>query len=110
MINELLTAKQGTKLRKNKSEVLKITIDQNELMNIFLINGNSFKIENISQSDLTIKPNNYYMMVKIQSNYPLMKIFPIMKLYMILINIPPQKRLIINLTTLNRSIPCQKDI
>ena len=63
MINELLTAKQGTKLRKNKSEVLKIIIDQNELMNIFLINGNSFKTEDISQLDLVIKPNNYYMII-----------------------------------------------
>ena len=63
MINEILTAKRGTKLRKNGSEVLKITIDQNEIMNILLINGNKFKTEDISQSDLTIKPNNYYMII-----------------------------------------------
>ncbi len=63
MINELLPAKRGTKLRKNGSEVLKITIDQNEIMNILLINGNSFKTKDISQSDLTIKPNNYYMII-----------------------------------------------
>jgi len=68
MINELLPAKRGTKLRKNGSEVLKITIDQNELMNILLINGNSFKTENISQSDLTIKPNNYYMIINNGNN------------------------------------------
>jgi len=63
MINELLTAKRGTKLRKNGSEVLKITIDQNEIMNILLINGNNFKTEDISQSDLTIKPYQYYMII-----------------------------------------------
>jgi mannose-6-phosphate isomerase-like protein (cupin superfamily) len=63
LINELLTSKQGTKLRKNGSEVLKITIDQNEIMNIFLINGNRFKTENLSQSDLTIKPNSFYMII-----------------------------------------------
>ncbi len=68
MINELLTAKRGTKLRKNRSEVLKITIDQNELMNILLINGNSFKVENISQLDLIIKPNNYYMIINNGNN------------------------------------------
>ncbi len=63
MINEILTAKRGTKLRKNGSELLKISIDQNEMMNILLINGNSFKAENISQLDLIIKPNNYYMII-----------------------------------------------
>ena len=68
MINERLPAKRGTKLRKNGSEVLKITIDQNELMNILLINGNSFKTEIISQSDLTIKPNNYYMIINNGNN------------------------------------------
>lgn len=68
MINEILTAKRGTKLRKNGSEVLKITIDQNEMMNILLINGNSFKAENISQLDLIIKPNNYYMIINNGNN------------------------------------------
>ena len=68
MINEILTAKRGTKLRKNGSEVLKITIDQNEMMNILLINDNSFKAENISQLDLIIKPNNYYMIINNGNN------------------------------------------
>jgi len=68
MINELLPAKRGTKLRKNGNEVLKITIDQNELMNILLINSNSFKAENISQLDLIIKPNNYYMIINNGNN------------------------------------------
>ena len=68
MINELLPAKRGTKLRKNGHEVLKITIDQNELMNILLINSNSFKAENISQLDLIIKPNNYYMIINNGNN------------------------------------------
>lgn len=68
MIKEILTAKRGTKLRKNGSEVLKISIDQNEMMNILLINGNSFKAENISQLDLVIKPNNYYMIINNGNN------------------------------------------
>lgn len=68
MINELLPAKRGTKLRKNGNEVLKIAIDQNELMNILLINSNSFKAENISQLDLIIKPNNYYMIINNGNN------------------------------------------
>jgi mannose-6-phosphate isomerase-like protein (cupin superfamily) len=68
LIKEILTAKRGTKLRKNGSEVLKITIDQNEFMNILLINGNNFKAENISQSDLIIKPNNYYMIINHGNN------------------------------------------
>ena len=68
MIKEILTAKRGTKLRKNGSEVLKISIDQNEMMNILLINGNSFKAENISQLDLIIKPNNYYMIINNGNN------------------------------------------
>ncbi len=68
MINEILTAKRGTKLRKNGNEVLKISIDQNEMMNILLINGNSFKAENISQLDLIIKPNNNYMIINNRNN------------------------------------------
>lgn len=68
MIKEILTAKRGTKLRKNGSEVLKISIDQNEMMNILLINGNNFKAENISQLDLIIKPNNYYMIINNGNN------------------------------------------
>lgn len=63
MINELLTAKQGTKLRKNGNKALKITIKQNEIKDVFMINGNSFKTENLTQSDLIIKPNNYYMII-----------------------------------------------
>lgn len=68
MIKEILTAKRGTKLRKNGSEVLKISIDQNEMMNILLINGNNFKAENNSQLDLVIKPNNYYMIINNGNN------------------------------------------
>jgi len=68
LIKEILTAKRGTKLRKNGSEVLKISIDQNEMMNILLINGNIFKAENISQLDLVINPNNYYMIINNGNN------------------------------------------
>ena len=63
MINELLIANKGTKLRINGNETLKITINKKEIKDIFLINGNSFKTEHITQSDLAIKPNKCYMII-----------------------------------------------
>jgi mannose-6-phosphate isomerase-like protein (cupin superfamily) len=61
--NELLKAKQGTKLRKNGNQVLTIAIKKNELKDVLLINGNRFETQNITPSDLIVNPNNYYMII-----------------------------------------------
>ena len=68
MINKVLHAFQGTKLRKNGNETLKITINKKKIKDVLLINGNNFKTEHLTQSDLTIRPNNFYMIINNKKN------------------------------------------
>ena len=58
-----LPSQRGTRLRKNKSQWLKIEIELNKLDDIFLVNGNSLYTKGISNSDLEIAPNSYYMVI-----------------------------------------------
>ncbi len=58
-----LQSQRGTRLRKNKSQWLKIEIESNKLDYIFLVNGNSLYTRGISNSDLKIAPNSYYMLI-----------------------------------------------
>ena len=74
MISEYLLPKRGNFLRKNGTNKLVISINDNELNNIFLINGTSFITKDLSAKDLIIEPHNYYMIInngkkKIQINY-----------------------------------------
>jgi len=74
MISEYLLPKKGNFLRKNGINELVISINDNELDNIFLISGTSFITKNLSAKDLIIEPHNYYMIInngkaKIQINY-----------------------------------------
>lgn len=63
MKKENIPAQQSTSLRKNNSQELSIDIKENKFQDIFLINGTSFITEGISNSDLKIKPNSYYMII-----------------------------------------------
>lgn len=63
MKTEILPSKRSTVLRKNKSQSLRITLDQKNLRNIMLISGTSFIFENLSDSDLIISPNDHYMII-----------------------------------------------
>ncbi len=58
-----LASQRGTPLRKNKSQWLNIEIELNKLDDIFLVNGNSLYTKGISNSDLQIAPNSYYMVI-----------------------------------------------
>jgi len=60
---EIISPQKSTPLRKNTSQRLTIKIGKNKLDNIFLINGNSFITENITDSNLIIKANSYYMVI-----------------------------------------------
>jgi len=60
---ETLPAERSTPLRKNGVKELKITLSQEALEKIFLINGSTFITGNLSTSDLIVKPNNYYMII-----------------------------------------------
>ncbi len=68
MINKILHGSRGTKLRRNGNKTLKIAIKKNEIKDVILINGNSFKTEYLTQSDLTILPNNFYMIINHKKN------------------------------------------
>ncbi|MEJ2250650.1 MAG: hypothetical protein P8Y97_13485 [Candidatus Lokiarchaeota archaeon] len=63
MKSETLKPNRGTKLRKNNSKELQIKIPIQDLNNILLINENDFLVRNISSEDLTILPNNHYMII-----------------------------------------------
>ncbi len=63
MIKELIPSRRSTLLRRNNSEELIIDIDNNRYKDLFLINGPNFITDNISDSDLIIKPKAYYMII-----------------------------------------------
>ena len=63
MLEEIIQPKKGTNLRKNGQEELTILIDSNALKKIFLINGTTFFTQNLSMSNLVVKPNDNYMVI-----------------------------------------------
>lgn len=66
--HETVVPQRSTVLRRNGSQDLKIEIVKKNLQEIFLINGTTFKTEEISSSDLLIKPNSFYMVINIGKN------------------------------------------
>lgn len=74
MKEEIIGQGRGTNLRKNNQEELKIILDSNHLVNIFLINGNNFYSQNLIKANLIVKPNDCYMLInkndeEIEVNY-----------------------------------------
>ena len=74
MIKEIISPKRGTVLRKNGIHELKISVIQSYHEKLFLINGTSFHVKNLSDSDFIIKPNDHYMIInngneKLEINY-----------------------------------------
>jgi mannose-6-phosphate isomerase-like protein (cupin superfamily) len=60
---ENLPSKRSTLLRKNNSETLYLSTNPENFQNIFIINGSSFKTEEITSQDLLIEPANFYMII-----------------------------------------------
>lgn len=63
MFSQTIAVNRSTSLRKNDSTELKITLSQDALEKTFVINGSSFITEDLSNSDLIVKPDNYYMII-----------------------------------------------
>ena len=63
MIKESIPTQRSTLLRRNNSQELRIEIDNKRSKDIFLINGSNFITEGITDSDLIIKPKDYYMVI-----------------------------------------------
>jgi mannose-6-phosphate isomerase-like protein (cupin superfamily) len=68
MNKENLAAKRGTFLRRNDRQELSIKINKKAFSTIFLINGPDFLAENISLSNLIIKPYDHYMIINNSSH------------------------------------------
>ena len=63
MYREVILPERSNSLRKNNSKELILSISSEDLQNIFLINGISFKTEEIKDQDLIIKPHDFYMVI-----------------------------------------------
>jgi mannose-6-phosphate isomerase-like protein (cupin superfamily) len=63
MIEETIEPDRGTNLRKNGDKELKLSIDSKLLNKIFLVNGTSFFPGKLKEANLTVKPNDYYMII-----------------------------------------------
>ncbi|MFX1311682.1 MAG: hypothetical protein ACFFHD_03580 [Promethearchaeota archaeon] len=68
MKDETILTERSTELRKNNSNDLFINLNQNDLKNIFLINGGKFLTKNILKSDLLVKPHDFYMIINNSKN------------------------------------------
>jgi mannose-6-phosphate isomerase-like protein (cupin superfamily) len=63
LIKEIVSPERSTLLRKNDSKELLISLNFNRLQKIFILNGGSFLSEEISNINLTIEPENCYMVI-----------------------------------------------
>lgn len=63
MNEETIQPNRGTNLRKNGNKELKLVLDHESLKKIFLVNGISFFTQNLRKANLTVKPNDYYMVI-----------------------------------------------
>ncbi|MHA1104453.1 MAG: hypothetical protein ACTSPN_01895 [Promethearchaeota archaeon] len=63
MFSQYLKPQRGTQLRKTDSSELIINIEPFYNDSLFLINGYDFITENVSQTELIIKPNSYFMII-----------------------------------------------
>ena len=70
MDRENIQRERSTVLRQNKFQELYLDINKSKFNDLFLINGRSFITKEISNSDLIIKPNSYYMIIN-NGNSPL---------------------------------------
>jgi len=63
LTKEIIFAEKGTLLRRNDLDELKMSIVRGDIKNLFVINGTSFITKNTSESDLIIKPNDFYLVI-----------------------------------------------
>ncbi len=63
MIKEIISSERSTLLRKNDSSILLLEIKLSKFQNVFILNGDSFLIEEISNQILTVRPKDYYMII-----------------------------------------------
>ena len=63
MMREIILPERGTCLRLNHLKILRISIPHKALKYVFIINGNSFLTENVTNSHLIINPKAYYMII-----------------------------------------------
>lgn len=63
MFSQIIASERSNSLKKNGTKELKISLSQENLEKVYILNGTSFITENISKSNLIVKPNDYYMII-----------------------------------------------
>jgi len=63
MFSQYLKPQRGTQLRKTSSDELIINVEPFYRDKLFLINGQDFIAETLTQTDLIIKTNSYFMII-----------------------------------------------
>ena len=67
MFSQIIAAGRSTYLKKNGKKELKISLSQNTIDDVIILNGSSVIIDDLSNSDLIVKPNDYYMIISKKS-------------------------------------------
>ena len=73
MEKEIVLTHRSTLLRKNSTQDLIIEIESNKTKDLLIINGPNFITNGISDSNLIIKPNDYYMIINNGTRQTLIK-------------------------------------
>ena len=63
MIEEIISSKRSTLLKKNDSRTLSMVINFNNFQNVFILNGDSFVAEEKSNQVFTVKPDDHYLVI-----------------------------------------------
>ncbi len=63
MFSEKLSSERGSFLRKNGSQTLKIGLPKSAFKSLYVINGTRFLTTKVSDKDLIIAPNDFYMII-----------------------------------------------
>jgi len=63
MIREKIQPKRATSLRKNSSRVQEMYLNSEYYESIYLINGNSFITRKLTDEDLLVQPDEYFMLM-----------------------------------------------
>ncbi len=68
MFSEKLSSERGTCLRKNGSQPLQVEIPKSTLKSMYLINGTKFLTSNVSDKDLSVASNDFYMVINMSND------------------------------------------
>jgi len=65
MKKEIIPPKRGTPLRKNGERVQEVLLDREYYKSAYLVKGNSFITRELTNADLLVQPEEYFMLINI---------------------------------------------